>query len=231
MTPASPLDQISALMHSRVRPLDAAIIFRLDKAISIADLKRSYDQHRPDFPAILDQAVRTIAEEVDALKKMLQEFSDFARFPAPTFASCRVSELLADLETLYGHDVAEGRLRFMHASPELTLPLDAGQIRQALVNLLKNGIEALGSNGRVTVSTETVSDALQISVSDTGPGLTAAQKAQLFVPGFTTKTHGSGLGLTMVERIVNEHGGTITVESQPGFGTTFRIRLPLKRSG
>ncbi len=80
-------------------------------AISVADLKRSYDLQRPDFPAILDQAVRTVGDEVESLKRLLQEFSDFARLPAPRFAPSRVSEILADLETLYGRDVAEGRLR------------------------------------------------------------------------------------------------------------------------
>lgn len=212
-------------------------------AISIADLKRSYELKRPDFPAILDQAVRTIAEEVDTLKRMLQEFSDFGRFPVPAFAPCRVSELLADLESLYGHDVADGRLRFTHAPREVTVSLDAAQIRQALVNLIKNGLEALNDGGRVTVSTEARGDGLEISVSDTGPGLSAQQRAQLFMPGFTTKIHGSGLGLTTVERIVNEHGGTVTVESPsdggspagtkpaPAVGTTFRIRLPMVQRG
>jgi signal transduction histidine kinase len=72
-------------------------------------------------------------------------------------------------------------------------------------------------------------DRVEFSVSDTGPGLSEQQRAQLFQPGFTTKSHGSGLGLTIVERIVNEHRGTITVDSSPGTGTTFRIRLPLEQ--
>ncbi len=69
------------------------------------------------------------------------------------------------------------------------------------------------------------------AISDDGPGLSAEQRAQLFTPGFTTKTQGSGLGLTIVERIVNEHGGAVTVSSQAGTGTTIRIRIPLKQKG
>ena len=69
----------------------------------------------------------------------------------------------------------------------------------------------------------------ELRVSDDGPGLGPEQRAQLFVPGFTTKTHGSGLGLTIVERIVTDHGGTIEVDTAPGRGTTFTLRLPLKR--
>lgn len=197
-------------------------------AISVADLKRSYEQQRADFPKILDHAVRTIGDEVETLKRLLSEFSDFARFPAPRPAPCRVSQLLADLEALYGRDVAAGRLVFTRPDEEITISADAGQIRQALVNLIHNGLEALTGEGRVTVSAADRSGALLLTVSDTGPGLSEEQRAHLFTPGFTTKAHGSGLGLTIVERIVNDHGGSISVESKTASGTTFRIRLPFR---
>jgi signal transduction histidine kinase len=197
-------------------------------AISVADLKRSYELQRDDFPTILDQAVRTIGDEVEALKKMLQEFADFARLPAPTLAPTRVSEILTDLEALYRRDVDAGRLRIARPSPEVTASLDSGQIRQALVNLIQNGLEAIGLDGRVEVSASAGSGSLEIIVSDTGPGLSEEQEAQLFTPGFTTKAHGSGLGLTIVERIVTEHRGAISVESKPDSGTRIHLRLPLE---
>jgi two-component system nitrogen regulation sensor histidine kinase NtrY len=196
-------------------------------AVSVADLKRSFDQKRPDFPQILDQAVRTIGDEVQALKKLLNEFSDFARLPAPELAPCDLSVLWADLETLYAQEVAQGRLSFS-SRPQVEFSADAAQIRQALVNLIKNGLEAVDGAGRVTVSAAVAPERLEIAVSDTGPGLDPEQKANLFVPGFTTKSTGSGLGLTIVERIVNDHGGTIGVESGPTGGTAFRIHLPLE---
>ena len=196
-------------------------------AISIEDLKRSYDQKRPDFPEILNQAVRTIGEEVETLRRLLQEFSDFARIPAPRIAPCRVSQLLGDIEALYGREVSAGRLVVDRSGAEITVPADAGQIRQALINLIKNGLEALNGDGRVTVTARTQEGALEIAVADSGTGLSEEQRANLFVPGFTTKTHGSGLGLTIVERIVSDHAGTIAVDPGSGRGTTFRIRLPL----
>ncbi|TMQ63748.1 MAG: HAMP domain-containing protein [Candidatus Eisenbacteria bacterium] len=198
-------------------------------AVSIADLKRSYESQRADFPEILDQAVRTISDEVETLKHLLQEFSDFARLPAPAFAPCRVSALLADLAALYNRDVTDGRLRFSPPAREITISADAGQIRQALINLIKNGLEAVDGSGEVVVTAAAQGDRAELSVSDTGPGLSAQQRAQPFQPGFTTKSHGSGLGLTIVERIVNEHRGAITVDSGAGTGTTFRMRLPLER--
>jgi nitrogen fixation/metabolism regulation signal transduction histidine kinase len=194
-------------------------------AVSVSDLKRSYELKRPDFPQILDQAVRTITDEVDTLKRLLSEFSDFARLPAPRLAPCRVSELLADLEALYGRDVSEGRLSVTRAGAEITISADAGQLRQALINLVQNGLEA--GAGRIAVSAAPRDAELLLTVSDTGPGLSPEEKARLFTPGFTTKARGSGLGLTIVERIVNDHQGAITVDSEPGRGTTFRIHLPL----
>jgi len=198
-------------------------------AISVADLKRSYDAGRPDFPAILDQAVRTIGEEVEALKRLLQEFSDFGRFPPPRIESCRWSGLAADLETLYGREIRDGRLAVAPEHRTLVFPADPGQIRQALVNLIQNGMDASGDRGRVTVAAAAENSTAVLTVSDDGPGLSPEQRERLFAPGFTTKAHGSGLGLTIVERIVHEHRGTIDVQSEPGRGTTFRIRLPLPK--
>jgi nitrogen fixation/metabolism regulation signal transduction histidine kinase len=201
-------------------------------AISVADLKRSYDQKRPDFPEILDQAVRTVGEEVETLRHLLQEFSDFARIPAPRLESCAMSRLIGDIETLYGREIAAGRLVVARPDREITFTADPGQIKQMLINLVKNGLEALNGDGRVTVSAALAGEALEILVSDSGPGLDEEQRKNLFVPGFTTKAQGSGLGLTIVERIVSDHQGAISVDaSRPGAGTTFRIRLPLRREG
>jgi nitrogen fixation/metabolism regulation signal transduction histidine kinase len=196
-------------------------------AISVADLRRSYEQRRPDFPQILDQAVRTIGEEVQTLKRLLQEFSDFGRFPAPQLAPCDVGEVLDGLRALYGHEIAAGRLAIGDPPGACVIAADRAQLKQALVNLVQNGLEAADGGGRVSLAALASAGALELVVSDDGPGLTPEQRARLFVPGFTTKTHGSGLGLTIVERIVSEHGGTIAVESGVGRGVTFRIRLPL----
>jgi signal transduction histidine kinase len=196
-------------------------------AISVADLKRSYEQKRPDFPQILDQAVRTVGEEVESLKRMLNEFSEFARLPAPRMAPCRISDLLGELRTLYAREVECGRLAVPRPPREIEIQADAAQLRQAVINLVKNGLEAIPEGGRVTVTAAASGGALEIAVGDDGPGLRPEQRAQLFVPGFTTKAEGSGLGLTIVERIVNDHRGTIAVDAA-GAGTTFRIRLPIR---
>ena len=198
-------------------------------AISVADLKRSYDQQRPDFPQILDQAVRTIDEEVHALKRLLQEFSDFGRFPHAELAPCDLGVLLDDVRALFAHEVRAGRLVISGPGTALVAQADRGQLKQALVNLVQNALDATAEAGHVRVHARAASGTMELGVADDGPGLTAEQREQLFVPGFTTKAHGSGLGLTIVERIVTDHGGTIDVDSAPGRGTAFTIRLPILR--
>jgi len=195
-------------------------------AISVADLKRSYELQRPEFAGILDQAVRTIGEEVERLKHLLQEFSDFGRFPAPRPEEFEAGDLASDVRTLFGHQVAAGRLAIT-AGTEGRVIADRAQLKQALLNLTQNALEAAGDDGRVDLAIESREGMLEIAVSNTGPELTDEQRSQLFVPGFTTKAHGSGLGLTIVERIVSDHRGTIAVESAAGRGVTFRIRLPM----
>ena len=198
-------------------------------AVSIADLLRSHAQQRPDFPQILDQAARTIGEEVETLRRMLQEFADLGRMPPPALAPVALAGLFVDLEALYGAEAAAGRLRFEPPETNAVVSADAGQLRRALVNLIKNGLESLDGAGRVRVSASVEGDEVVTVIADTGRGLTGERRAQLFTPGLTTKPHGSGLGLTIVQRIVHEHGGRIAVESAPGAGTTFRVHLPLAR--
>jgi nitrogen fixation/metabolism regulation signal transduction histidine kinase len=201
-------------------------------AISIEDLKRSFEQGREDFPAILDRAVRTIGEEIATMTRLLREFTEYGSLPAPRLEPVRIGALLADIEALYARDVSEARLRVDRGgvSPDQTFSADAGLVRQALVNLVKNGLEAIAPGGLVSVSAAPASDdgapAAEFVVEDDGPGLSDEQRANLFLPGFTTKPGGSGLGLGIVERIVSEHGGTIRVERPGARGTRFRLRFP-----
>ena len=110
------------------------------------------------------------------------------------------------------------------------LRADESQLQQAFMNLFLNAIEAVGNNGALTVTTGIVTDPdgtrrLKISIQDTGMGITPENLAHLFEPFFTTKKHGTGLGLSITRRIVEEHRGTIEVQSEPGGGSTFIISL------
>lgn len=106
-------------------------------------------------------------------------------------------------------------------------PIDPGQIKQVLVNLIKNAIQAMTRGGVLTLQTSEGSDGIWLSVSDTGGGIPSEQLQRIFEPFYTTKKKGTGLGLMIVQRIVREHGGRIELESRMGKGTSFRIWFPL----
>jgi PAS domain S-box-containing protein len=107
-------------------------------------------------------------------------------------------------------------------------PMDAGQIKQVLVNLIKNAMQAMTRGGTLTLQTGQTPDAVEVTVSDTGGGIAQDQIDHIFEPFYTTKKKGTGLGLMIVKRIILQHGGRVELESDVGQGTTFRIRLPLR---
>jgi len=119
-----------------------------------------------------------------------------------------------------------------HVEPKLALDpklpkvqADPEQMTRALRNLILNAIDAMHEGGTLTVRTAALGAGARIEISDTGQGLSAEECARLFTPYYTTKTHGTGLGLAIVQSVVSDHKGRISVESQPGRGTTFRIDL------
>jgi len=105
-------------------------------------------------------------------------------------------------------------------------PMDAGQMKQVLVNLIKNAMQAMTRDGTLTVQTGYTSEVVWVSIADTGGGIAQDQIRHIFEPFYTTKKKGTGLGLMIVQRIVRQHGGHIEVESDIGKGTTFRVSLP-----
>src|SRR5713226_7291310 len=110
------------------------------------------------------------------------------------------------------------------------MAIDRTLLRQAVLNLVKNGLEALGGKGRLTVSTCRVDDHAEIAIIDTGPGIKPEVAKRLFEQFFTTKPQGTGLGLYIARQIIEEHGGTLRWESTPGQGTAFTASLPIKRA-
>jgi len=120
----------------------------------------------------------------------------------------------------------------IHVATDAAVPLmeiDRTLLRQAVHNLVKNGMEALSRGGALTIESRADGDAVEIAVSDTGGGITAEVAERLFEPFFTTKPQGTGLGLSITRQIVDEHGGDLAWRNGAGAGATFVIRLPVKR--
>jgi two-component system nitrogen regulation sensor histidine kinase GlnL len=187
----------------------------------------------------LADIVRHEMRRVDSIVSQMLKFSAPAQ---PTFTSISLHKVLDRCLRLAQHRV-EGKLiafeRRFEAEPDLVRG-DDHQLEQAFVNLLFNSVEAINSHGSLTISTEMTSDdqghlreggarnLVRIRISDTGGGIAAENMAHLFEPFFTTKRNGTGLGLAVTRRIIEEHSGTIDAESEPGKGTTFTVLLPAK---
>lgn len=174
------------------------------------------------------ESLHAIEEELVSFKHLAEEFSGFARLPAAELKPEDLNDLVQSTARLHETE-AQIELRL---APELPiLLLDREQIKRLLNNLLKNAREAaLPAPSVIHISTKAEADRVHLEISDNGPGLSAAARMHLFEPNFTTKRGGSGLGLVMVKRIVEEHGATITVQSEERRGTNFIIGFKIAKS-
>jgi two-component system nitrogen regulation sensor histidine kinase NtrY len=178
------------------------------------------------FPALFRDSAAVVLEEVDRLRRIVDEFSRFARLPKPQLSSVDLGELAQSVLSLYATP-PQGILLLPTLQTGVVARADRDQLTQVLVNLVKNAEEALKDKGgqvRVRVKgTET--DAI-VEVEDTGPGIPPEHRARIFEPYFTTKEGGTGLGLAIAARILQEHGGKLEVGGEPGQGARFSVVLP-----
>ncbi len=199
-------------------------------------LERLRDEaRRPEGPRgpVVQENADLILNEVHSLQEFVNAFSAVAQLPEPRFAPCDIAALLEGMAKLYrGSTPVEFRVEC--AAP---LPLawaDEAQIQRVLVNLIKNAMEASPAKGFITLRTireQNAEQALRVEVEDSGPGMDPATLERAVAPGFTTKSTGSGLGLTLVQRIVEQHAGRFGLESHPGIGTRAWFTLPLTSGG
>jgi signal transduction histidine kinase len=176
--------------------------------------------------------VAAIREQVNALDALTEEYLAFARFPRPQYDEDSVNEMVAALVE-FVRPVATRQGSAVEATTDPAVPpmaIDRTLLRQAILNLVKNGLEALHRGGKLTVSTRRVGDQVEIAIRDTGPGIAPDLGKRLFEQFFTTKPQGTGLGLYIARQVIEEHGGTLRWASAPEAGTTFTASLPIKRS-
>jgi len=178
--------------------------------------------------ALVEECTSTIVGEVDSLKALVDEFSQFARMPAPRAAPTDLHALLNEALALYQGLLGEVRFERRFAEHLPKVRVDSEQIRRVIINLVDNAIEAMNRSGVITIEThhDSGSSLARLIVSDNGPGIPVAEREKLFMPYYSTKHRGSGLGLAIVRRIVAEHGGTIEVGDNQPRGTRFTIELP-----
>ncbi len=170
--------------------------------------------------------IRSVLRELDRLNDIVGEYLQFSRFPKPHLKRGKVDDVIHELAATFKPKASvKLEISLMPSSPEIWL--DDRLLRQALENLVRNGVEAIKGEGTVRIETEVTDRFLVIRVKDTGCGIPDDIQYKLFQPFFTTKAHGTGLGLATTQQIIFEHNGHLLVESAPDKGATFITLLPL----
>jgi two-component system nitrogen regulation sensor histidine kinase NtrY len=197
--------------------------------LSAERMKRKLADIDAPLKDLVQECTSTIIGEVESLKGLVDEFSQFARMPAPRAVPTDLHAFLNATLALYDGLFANVELRKQYDPAVTQVRVDPEQMKRVIINLIDNAIEAMGRQGTIVIETaRDVSNSLvRIVVADTGPGIPAAERDKLFLPYYSTKGRGSGLGLAIVRRIVAEHGGSIDVTDNLPTGTRFLIELPL----
>ena len=177
----------------------------------------------------LEQYLAVAKGEINRLDYIITQFLNAIRPTAPQLKPASLNEVVHETLKLLQPELDNRgvSLKTRLARQLPATPIDATQIQQVLVNLIKNAIHAMTKGGTLTVQTAEGAQGVWVSVADTGGGIPQEQISRIFDPFFTTKKKGTGLGLMIVQRIVRAHGGRIELESQVGRGTVFRVWLPL----
>jgi nitrogen fixation/metabolism regulation signal transduction histidine kinase len=187
----------------------------------------------PQDAQILERATHTIVAQVDAMKQMVNAFSEYARAPDMQFSHFDLNQLVTEVVELYRVQDSAAELKLVLDPHMPNISADRGRIRQILNNLVTNSLEALeGKAGaRIAIETQVAEDGPKqvavIMVADNGPGFQRDLVGTVFDPYVTSKPKGTGLGLAIVKKIVEEHGGRIEADNQRTGGARVRILLPL----
>src|SRR5262245_866836 len=175
--------------------------------------------------------VGAIRDQVAALDALTEEYLAWARFPKPQFEEDSINDMVMAV-TDFVRPLATRQGITLAVKTDSAVPpieIDRSLLRQAVLNLIKNGLEALSQGGALTVTTRRLPGTAEIEIADSGPGIAPEVGRRLFEQFFTTKPQGTGLGLSITRQIVEEHGGKIRWSSTPGAGATFTVALPLER--
>ena len=200
--------------------------------LSAQRLRRRMTPHDADEQKLVQECTETIIQEVDGLRRLVDEFSRFARMPAFVPKATDVRPLVESVAALYREAHPGLALTTHHAADLPLLEVDPDHIKRAVLNLVDNAVEAVGGTGEVVVETKYLpgSARARIVVSDTGSGIPQEDRGRLFLPHFSTKVTGMGLGLPIVKEIASEHGGTVSLEDNEPRGSRFTIELPVART-
>jgi two-component system nitrogen regulation sensor histidine kinase NtrY len=197
--------------------------------LSAQRLQKKFLERSEDFPRVFQEAIQTIVDEVQSMKHLVDEFSSFARIPGSNPQELDIVSLLSDISWLYRSAHKDIEIVLDAPADVPLLVLDKNAIRRVFVNLFDNAVNAMKEKGRIDISVQVVQDAVTVYFGDSGPGIPQEYQDRIFLPHFSTKHQGMGLGLAIVHRILEEHGATIAYLGQSPGGALFSLVFPLHR--
>jgi len=198
--------------------------------ITVENLLRSRDLPASEFDEVFRESTSTLLAEIANMKTIIGRFSDFSKMPQPQLQRVQINDLLKRIVILHEPQFSAPGKPAIKAQLELSeLPAinaDPDLLHRVFSNLVLNAMDAMPDGGTIMLRTRDLENRVQVEIADSGTGLTPEECSRLFTPYYTSKQHGTGLGLAIAQSVISDHRGTITVESEPGKGATFRIELP-----
>lgn len=194
-------------------------------SISVDDLHRTYYENQDKFEDSLKETTSTVKDEINRMNKMLNEFVSFARMKNSEPRATNSLEFFKSFEKLYQHEISEQNLSIDNRLDNTQINIDPDTFKQAIINIVKNGLESKDS-AKVTVAIDNQDNELTVTIEDNGPGFPDNKLNNSFEPYVTTKPDGSGLGLVIAHRIINDHQGTLEIYNHENGGGV-KITIPL----
>jgi signal transduction histidine kinase len=179
-------------------------------------------------PQKRERYLKVVGGSIERIRRAVTQLLDYSTLHTPNYSDCDVSLLVGKTLELLDYQIGKNRIEVVNLIPPLTLKCDTHKLEQVLVNLVLNAIAAMPDGGRLEFSHSAEDGSLTLVVADTGEGIPEENFDRIFEPFFTTKApgKGTGLGLAVCRKIVDQHGGKISVSSRPGEGTRFFVSLP-----
>jgi len=179
-----------------------------------------------------DRYLQVVGESLERISRAVSQLLDYSTVHATHFSDCDISHLVGNSLELLAFQLDRGGIETVNLVPSMTVRADAHKLEQVIVNLVHNAIAAMPSGGKLTISHDVDGRSITLAVADTGVGIPEESLGRIFEPFFTTKGigKGTGLGLAVCKKIVEQHGGRLSVSSRPGEGTTFFVSLPHPRA-
>ena len=196
--------------------------------LSIQQLNRVFEKSDPESYKKLERVTASLIEQIDGLTKIANEFSNFAKMPLPENEKLNLVDLLKNVISLFNQE-NNIEILFSAEKDPLFIFADKDQVIRVFNNLIKNATQAISTNedGLISINVIKKDSFYMVSIKDNGFGIAPDQKEKIFVPYFTTKTTGTGIGLPIAKQIIENHNGNISFISSKERGTVFTVKLPI----